>query len=120
MAWSAAQAVHLQVPISAMVFTVVVTTIGMLLPSTPGYIGVFHYLVTVALAPFGVPKEQALTFALVWHGVNYLTLSLSGVDRALGARHIARAGAGAGAAVAHSRVWGAMGGDAGVAGQEQG
>ena len=51
----------------------------MLLPSTPGYIGVFHYLVTVALAPFGVPKEQALTFALVWHSVNYLTLSLSGV-----------------------------------------
>jgi glycosyltransferase 2 family protein len=79
MAWASAQAVHLQVPITAMVFAVVVTTLGMLLPSTPGYIGVFHYLVTVALAPFGVSKEQALTFALVWHGVNYLTLSFSGV-----------------------------------------
>ena len=79
MAWFAAQAVHLQVPITAIIFAVVVTTLGMLLPSTPGYIGVFHYLVTVALLPFGIPKEQALTFALVWHGVNYLTLSFSGM-----------------------------------------
>jgi glycosyltransferase 2 family protein len=79
MAWSSAQAVYLDAPLTAIVFAVVVTTLGMLLPSTPGYIGVFHYLVTVALAQFGVPKEQALTFALVWHGVNYLTLSLSGV-----------------------------------------
>jgi uncharacterized protein (TIRG00374 family) len=79
MAWSAAQAMHLQVPITAMVFAVIVTTLGMLVPSSPGYVGVFHYLVTVALAPFGVAKGLALSFALVWHGVNYLTLSASGV-----------------------------------------
>ena len=79
MAWSAAQAMHLQVPVTALGFAVVVTTLGMLLPSSPGYIGVFHYLVTVALAPFGVPKDVALGFALVWHGVNYLTLCASGV-----------------------------------------
>jgi len=79
MAWSAAQAMHLTVPITAMVFAVVVTTMGMLVPSSPGYVGVFHYLVTVALAPFGVPKDLALSFALVWHGVNYLTLCLSGL-----------------------------------------
>jgi len=57
----------------------VVTTVGMLVPSSPGYVGVFHYLVTVALVPFGVPKDLALSFALVWHGVNYLTLCLSGL-----------------------------------------
>lgn len=79
MAWSAAQAFHLQVPITAVSLAVVVTTLGMLVPSSPGYIGVFHYLVTVALAPFGVPKDLALSYALVWHGTNYLTLSLSGV-----------------------------------------
>lgn len=79
MAWSAARAVDLQVPLTVMVLSVVVTTLGMLVPSSPGYIGVFHYLVTVALAPFGISKEIALGFAIVWHGVNYLTLSLSGV-----------------------------------------
>ena len=77
-AWFAAQAFGLDVPVTAIVFAVVVTTLGMLVPSSPGYIGVFHYLVTVALAPFGVPKDLALSYALVWHGVNYLTLSGTG------------------------------------------
>jgi glycosyltransferase 2 family protein len=79
MAWSAARAIGLEAPLTAMVLSVVVTTLGMLVPSSPGYIGVFHYLVTVALAPFGISKEIALSFAIVWHGVNYLTLSVSGV-----------------------------------------
>ena len=78
-AWCAAQVFPLHAPVTAMAFAVVVTTLGMLLPSTPGYIGVFHGLVWVALAPFGVLKDQAFSFALVWHGANYLTLSLSGV-----------------------------------------
>ncbi len=79
-AWSAAQAVHLQAPITAPAFAVVVTTLGMLLPSTPGYIGVFHGLVVLALvAPFGVSQDQAMSLALLWHATNYLTLSVSGL-----------------------------------------
>lgn len=77
-AWTAAVAVRLDAPITAITLAVVVTSLGMVVPSSPGYIGVFHYLVTVALAPFGVPKEMALSFALVWHAANYLTLSASG------------------------------------------
>ncbi len=80
MAWSAAQAIPLRVPVTAPAFAVVVTTLGMLLPSTPGYVGVFHGLVVLALVtPFGVPQDQAMSFALLWHATNYLTLSLSGV-----------------------------------------
>ncbi len=77
-AWSAGQAFGLALPLTAAAFAVVVTTLGMLLPSSPGYIGVFHGLVIVALAPFGVPREMAFSYALVWHGVNYVTLSASG------------------------------------------
>ncbi len=77
-AWSCARAFHLQAPLSAVILAVVVTTLGMLVPSSPGYIGVFHYLVTVALAPFGIGKDLALSYALVWHATNYLTLSASG------------------------------------------
>lgn len=79
MAWTAAKAVNLDAPITAIIMAVVITTLGMLVPSSPGYIGVFEYLTTVALAPFGVPKEEALTFAIVWHGVNYLTLCMAGL-----------------------------------------
>jgi uncharacterized membrane protein YbhN (UPF0104 family) len=83
-AWSCAQAFHLDVPLTAVIFANIVVALGMLVPSSPGYIGVFHYLVTVALVPFGVPKELALGYAIVWHGINYLTLSVSGMI-ALGA-----------------------------------
>jgi uncharacterized protein (TIRG00374 family) len=77
--WACAQAFHLDVPWTALIVANIVTALGMLVPSSPGYIGVFHYLVTVALAPFGVPKEIALGYAIVWHGSNYLTLSISGM-----------------------------------------
>jgi glycosyltransferase 2 family protein len=78
-AWCVGQAFALSVPVTAMAFTVVVVALGMVIPSSPGYIGVFHYLVTVALAPFGVPKDVALSFAFVWHGLNYVELSVVGL-----------------------------------------
>jgi glycosyltransferase 2 family protein len=79
MAWCSAQAVGLHVPLTALVLVVVVTTLGMLLPSTPGYLGVFEYLTTVSLLPFGVSKDVAFGFALVFHITNYLTMSVAGV-----------------------------------------
>lgn len=79
MGWAAALALRLQAPFTAVIFAVVVSTLWMLVPSSPGYIGVFHYWVSWAMMQFGVPKEQALTFALLWHAANYLILSLSGV-----------------------------------------
>jgi uncharacterized membrane protein YbhN (UPF0104 family) len=66
-------------PVTAIAFTLVVVALGMVVPSSPGYIGVFHYLVTVALMPFGVPKDLALSFAFVWHGLNYVVLSVVGL-----------------------------------------
>ncbi len=78
-AWACAQALHLDVSWMAIVFTNIVVALGMLVPSSPGYIGVYHYLTTVGLAPFGVAKEVALGYAIVWHGVNYLTLSVAGM-----------------------------------------
>ncbi len=77
-AWSAAEALKLDVQLVAVMFAVVVTTMGMLIPSSPGYIGVFHYLTVVSLSPFGVLKDTALALALLWHAVNYLTLSATG------------------------------------------
>jgi hypothetical protein len=78
-AWMCAQAFRLDVPVTAVLFAQIVVGLGMLVPSSPGYIGVFHYLTTVALAPFGVVKELALGFAIVWHATNYLTLSVTGM-----------------------------------------
>jgi glycosyltransferase 2 family protein len=78
-AWCVSQAFAMSVPVTGIAFAVVVVALGMVVPSSPGYIGVFHYLATVALAPFGVSKDVALSFALVWHGLNYIELSLVGL-----------------------------------------
>ncbi len=78
-AWACAQAFHLDVPLTAVLFAQIVVALGMLIPSSPGYIGIYHYLTTVALAPFGVAKDQALGYAIIWHATNYLTLSITGM-----------------------------------------
>lgn len=78
-AWCVSQAFAMTVPVAGIAFALVVVALGMVVPSSPGYIGVFHYLATVALAPFGVSREVALSFALVWHGLNYIELSLVGL-----------------------------------------
>jgi uncharacterized protein (TIRG00374 family) len=79
-AWCVSRAFGMSVPVTGIAFTLVVVALGMVVPSSPGYIGVFHYLATLALAPFGVAKDVALSFALVWHAVNYIELSLVGLS----------------------------------------
>jgi uncharacterized protein (TIRG00374 family) len=69
-----------------MVFSIGVTMIGVALPSSPGYIGVYEAAYVGALSVFGVPNENALAFALVDH-VIYI-----GVTGILGAYALLREG----------------------------
>jgi uncharacterized protein (TIRG00374 family) len=46
-----------------------ITNLGMAVPSAPGYVGVFHSAVVVALEPYGVPSHQALAAGIVLHAV---------------------------------------------------
>ena len=77
-AWSSAQALGLDAPFIAIVVAVIATTLGMVVPSSPGYIGVFHYIAVISMTAFGVDKDKSMAFAILWHAVNYLTLSISG------------------------------------------
>jgi len=45
--------------------------LGISVPSTPGKIGVFQYVAVLALAPFGVAREPALTFGVLMHLVGF-------------------------------------------------
>lgn len=77
--WGVRNAIAPETPMTGMVFALLVTSLGMIVPSTPGYIGVFHGLVVLSLAPFGVPQTTAMSLALVWHAVNYIVLSSAGL-----------------------------------------
>ncbi|MDI6631931.1 MAG: lysylphosphatidylglycerol synthase transmembrane domain-containing protein [Thermoanaerobacteraceae bacterium] len=46
--------------------------LGLLIPSSPGALGVMQVAFWTALAPFGIPKEQALALSLAYQGGLYL------------------------------------------------
>jgi uncharacterized protein (TIRG00374 family) len=57
----------------------VITTISVLVPSSPGYVGTYHYLCQLALGMFGIPQSDGLTFAFVAHGINFFPILLVGL-----------------------------------------
>ncbi|SPD72717.1 conserved membrane hypothetical protein [uncultured Desulfobacterium sp.] len=57
----------------------VITTIAVVVPSSPGYVGTYHYLCQITLGMFGVPAGPAMSFATVAHGVNFLPVLLVGL-----------------------------------------
>jgi glycosyltransferase 2 family protein len=57
----------------------VITTISVVVPSSPGYVGAFHYLCQVGLGLFGVPAAPALSYATVAHAVCFLPVFVVGL-----------------------------------------
>ncbi|MBI1816117.1 MAG: flippase-like domain-containing protein [Deltaproteobacteria bacterium] len=56
-----------------------VTNLGILIPSSPGYIGPFHYFCMQALQIFGVPADTALGYAIMVHLLYYVPITIWGV-----------------------------------------
>ncbi|MFH1006226.1 MAG: lysylphosphatidylglycerol synthase transmembrane domain-containing protein [Candidatus Latescibacterota bacterium] len=65
-------------PWSASLVVLVITTISVVVPSSPGYVGTYHWLCMVALGLFGVPESPALSYAIVAHAISILPVSLLG------------------------------------------
>ncbi|GAB4232664.1 MAG: hypothetical protein Tsb0021_11440 [Chlamydiales bacterium] len=63
--------VNIQVPFYATFFTMALLVLGILLPNTPGHIGVVELCFVITLQPFGVPKAEAFAAGLVFHFFQY-------------------------------------------------
>jgi hypothetical protein len=50
------------------------------LPSTPGYVGIYQFVAVTLLAPFGVGRDDALAFILMFQAVGYLVVLLYGLS----------------------------------------
>ncbi len=72
-------------PIAAL-FLAVVLRIGAAPPSLPGKIGLFHYLVVLALSLFGIDKTTALSYAFVLYAVAVLPVIIGGTVSAFAFR----------------------------------
>jgi len=66
-------------PWTASLVLLVITTVSIVVPSSPGYVGTYHYLCQVALGMFAVPPGPALSFAIAVHGINFLPVFVVGL-----------------------------------------
>ena len=70
--WLATRAFHLPVPWYGALFVLVVINLGCAIPSSPGYIGVYHYLAVLALSPWVPDRNAALAYAIGTHALSIL------------------------------------------------
>ncbi len=73
------RAFDLNLPWYAPVFIIVITNFGMMLPSSPGAIGLAHFLYVYALSRFLIDKSEALSFAVFAHAIGFLAVVLIGL-----------------------------------------
>ncbi|MDE3090794.1 MAG: flippase-like domain-containing protein [Chloroflexota bacterium] len=71
-------ALGLNLSVWAALLLLVVLQVGVAVPSSPGRIGVFHYLVVLALSIFGIAKEIALGYSVVLYLVVYVPIAVIG------------------------------------------
>ena len=66
-------------PWSTSLILLVITTIGIVIPSSPGYVGTFHYVCQISLAMYNVPASPAISYATVMHAINFLPVLILGL-----------------------------------------
>ena len=79
-------AMRISLGLIAALFLAVVLRIGAAPPSLPGKIGLFHYLVVLALSLFGIDKTTALGYAFVLYAVAVLPVVIAGTASAFAVR----------------------------------
>jgi len=68
----------IHVPIHALFFTLAVLNLGLIMPSSPGFLGTYQFLCMSALGFFRVPENAAFTFSIVQHALWYVPVTLLG------------------------------------------
>ncbi|MFQ5900222.1 MAG: lysylphosphatidylglycerol synthase transmembrane domain-containing protein [Thermodesulfobacteriota bacterium] len=71
------------IPLGAGFVVLVITTISILVPSSPGYVGTYHYLCMLSLSLFAIPESPALGYAIVIHAISMFPAALVGAAFAL-------------------------------------
>lgn len=66
------------VPLDASFVVLVVVSVSILVPSSPGFVGVYHAGAVWSLMAYGISKEEALSCALVLHATQYVIVTFMG------------------------------------------
>jgi len=65
------RAFHFDLSPSAVGLTVALVNLGMIVPSSPGYVGTYEFFMITSLAAFGIASGEALAFGLVVRSLWY-------------------------------------------------
>lgn len=72
------RAFDIAVPFSAALFIIGFIALGAAVPSAPGFFGVFEYMAIQGLAIFAIPKTQATSWAIGFHILSFIPITLIG------------------------------------------
>lgn len=72
-------ALGFDLPLEASFVVLVVVSLMISIPSSPGYVGVFHVGVQISLRIYGLTDAQALAVAIILHAAQYIPITLIGL-----------------------------------------
>ncbi len=71
-------ALNISVPFVCIPFVCALLNMGITIPSSPGYIGLYQFLLVYLLSLFGVPKYEAFAVSLLYHASWYIPYTIIG------------------------------------------
>ena len=72
------KAFRIDLPLAASMFILVFLVFAVMVPASPGYIGTYHAACMYGLMAFNVPKELALSVAIVMHSISFFPVIIIG------------------------------------------
>ncbi len=72
-------AVGVSLPLYVSFFLLSVLCIGIMVPSGPGYVGTIQFICVACLTLFGIPRNTALSFSVLYHASQFIPLTIIGL-----------------------------------------
>lgn len=76
--WIGMKAVGINAPYSAALFVQSLIAIGVAAPAAPGFFGIFEFFGTEGLAIYGVPRDLAVSWAIGFHLLSFIPITVLG------------------------------------------
>ncbi len=76
--WVVTLALGIPVPFACIPFVCALLNMGIIIPSSPGYVGLYQFLLVYLLSIFGVPKYEGFTISILYHASWYIPYTIVG------------------------------------------
>ena len=78
--WFACLAFSFDLPFYAPLVVLILISIGIMIPSAPGFVGTFQFFSVTVLSLFDIQQNQALSFSIAFHATQFIPITLTGLS----------------------------------------